>query len=183
LSGISPHGGDVGGAQLFPCGEAEHLGVGIAEAGGGGQGEAALLVVEHRLVGGDRGTPADRAQPDFEPSPAQRAAPLMSHDAMGDAVEPDQCVVPYGDFVEAAPRRQECLGDGVIDEFIRQTAAAEVTDRPVTATVQLGEQCVRCGTPPVAHDKTMPGSLYRLRNISGSPRVCVDRALRPGCML
>ena len=147
------HDGDVGDAQLFPCGEAEHLGVGVTEAGRRGQDEARLLLVEHRLVGGDRGPPPDREQPDLEPSPAQRASPQMAHDAERDAVQPDQCVVPGGDFVEAAPRRQERLGHGVIDEIIRQTATAEVSDRSVIAAVELSERGVRCGAPPVAHDK------------------------------
>jgi hypothetical protein len=75
-------------------------------------------------------------------------------------------VVPRGDFLEAAPRRQQRLGHGVIDEIIRQTAAAEAADRSVVAPVQLREHGVRRGAPPVAHDKLLPGSLHRLRNIS-----------------
>jgi hypothetical protein len=77
----------------------------------------------------------------------------MAHDAIGDAVEPDQRVFPCGDLVEAAPRRQERLGHGIIDEIIGETAAAEVADRAVVEPVELREHGVRLVAIPTAHDK------------------------------
>ena len=127
--------------QLLPCREAEHLGVGVTEARA-----AARTSRESSSSSTDSSAatrpPRDRPQPDLEPAPARRAPPLVTDHPVRDAVEPDQCVVPGGDFVEATPRRQERLGHGVIDEIIRQTSAAEVADRSVVAPVELGEHGV-----------------------------------------
>ena len=153
------HGGGFGDGELFPCHQTEHLDVGVGQPGGGGEDEAVLGAVDHRLVGGGRGSARHRVQSVLEPPSPGRAPPLVSDHPKGDPVQPHQRLGAGGDVLEAAPSGEERLGDGVVHQIGGHTSTAEVADRSVVATVELVEHGVlgrvheRCGVRPLAHDK------------------------------
>ena len=69
----------------------------------------------------------------------------MTDDAIGDPIQPQQGLVTGGYVVDASPRCQEDLRDGVIDSIGRQSTSAVAANRPEVALVQLSEQHVVTG--------------------------------------
>src|SRR5918994_401610 len=106
-----------------------------------------------RRRGPDRPSPGPRRRRHRPRGNPRRLPPLP---------QPDERLIPCEDIVEATPRNEERLGHGIVAEIVRYASAAEVTDRSVVATVDLGEQgrprarARRCGARPVAHDTSMP---------------------------
>lgn len=156
------HGGHVCYGEMLPRHQAQHLDVGVTEPGERGEHAAGLVAVEHRFVDCGNWSTLHGAQAVLETAPSGAAAPLVSDHPVGNPIHPHQCVLASGDLAEAAPHRQERVGDGVIDRVARHPPAAIVPDRSVAPGVELGEAHLIARTygarsaPPDAHDKTMP---------------------------
>ena len=86
-------------------------------------------------------------------------------------VQPQQGTTTIGDIGEATPRREEHLGDDIIDGIGGHPPPAIVAHRPVIVTIELAEPglvtraaAIR-GARPSAHDMFMPSRRVRLRGI------------------
>jgi hypothetical protein len=63
----------------------------------------------------------------------------VSYDPVRHPVQPDACGISLGYVREATPRREEHLGDRIVDNVGGDPSAAIVADQPVVAAVQLLE--------------------------------------------
>ena len=146
IGGDAEHLGHIGDRKLFPCHEPEDFGVGAAETCCCLEHEPTLVGLDGRLVdSGQRSGTCHRPHAVTEPTTAGRAAPLVTDDAVGDPIQPQQGLVAGGYVVDASPRRQEDLRNGVIDSIGRQSTPAVAANRPEMALVQLSEQHVVAG--------------------------------------
>jgi hypothetical protein len=138
--GFDPqHGSSTGDGQLFPCHEAQHVSVGVAEPGQRGENATGLDAVDHGVVGGSGRAELDGSQTVVQTAASSEAAPLVSDHPVGDPVHPHQRRLAGGNLVKTAPHGQERLGDHVIDGIGRHSSAAEIPDRSVALFVELRE--------------------------------------------
>ena len=64
---------------------------------------------------------------------------MVADHAVGDPVQPHQGTTAIGHVGEATPRREEHLGDDIVDGVGGHPAPAKVAHRPVVAAIDLAE--------------------------------------------